>query len=334
MTSRWLWAGAVSALGLLSLVACGSDSTGGGGGGSAGSATGGSSGSTSSGGAAGNGNGGTAGEANGGSAGSPASGGAAGEDGGTPTAGDHLLISEVGLLTGASEFVEIYNPTSSEVDLTDYYLADNSAYHKLTSGPWNPVQTDETDWLARFPDGAKIPAGGVLVISLNSGFETAYGDCPDFVLNASAAPLACGGGEVPAMRIPANGSVGNNEGSLISNDREMVVLFTWNGSSATVKDVDYVTWGRDAQAPWRIDKTAVTGYATDTAIGAQKPADPGLTDGGSNEKLSIERCAIEPGEKLTGGNGITGHDETSEDFGAGFQSQGAPTPGTKNRCLP
>jgi hypothetical protein len=265
-------------------------------------------------------------------AGLTGSGGNAAADAGTGRAGDHLLISEVGLLPDSSEFVEIYNPTPAEVDLSDYYLADNSAYYNLTSGPWNPEGTRETDWLVRFPDGARIPAGAVRVAALNTDFETAFGRCPYFVINTAATPLGCGAGEVPAMRIPTNGSVGDNRAAMISNFSEMIVLFTWDGNSATVKDVDYVTWGATFNASTRVDKSGVYGYAADTATEAQKPADPGLT--GSNDKLSIERCALEPGEKLTGGNGITGHDETSEDFGAGFRSQDVPSPGSTSDCLP
>jgi len=55
-------------------------------------------------------------------------------------------------------------------------------------------------------------------------------------------------------------------------------------------------------------------------------------DGGAS--LAVERCKIESSEKLSGGNGMTGHDETSEDLGTSFKSQASPTPGTKNSCLP
>lgn len=134
------------------------------------------------------------------------------------------------------------------------------------------------------------------------------------------------------MNIPTNGSVGNQAGALISNDREMIVLFRWNGSAATVEDVDYVTWGATFDDNTRIDKTGVTGYKADTARAAQKSANQGVAgDGGAN--LAIERCAIESSEKLSGGNGMTGHDETSEDMATSFKSQASPSPGTKNTCL-
>jgi hypothetical protein len=327
-----VWLGAVGLLSMLAAAACGSDDSNGGsgaaaGGGAAG-ASGGSAGAT----------GGSAGQAgesgSSGGAGEAGSGGGAGAggSGGTGTAGDHVLISEVGILPATAEFVEIHNPTSAGVDLSNYYLADNSAYHKLTSGPWDPQGTPGTDFLVRFPSGTSIGPGAVLVVAVNSAFEATFGKCPDYYVNATGSAVTCNGNSVLAMLIPTNGSVGDQEGQLISNDREMIVLFTWDGSATTVRDVDYVVWGTGFDDNTRIDKTTVSGYQPDTQRSAQKPAALGLVDGGTGN-VSIERCAIETGEKLDSGNGLTGHDETSEDFGASFSSQFTPSPGTKNSCL-
>jgi hypothetical protein len=272
--------------------------------------------------------------ATGGAGGSPSD---AGDDGSTP-ATDHVLISEVGIEPGGAEFVELWNPTSADVDLSDYYLADNSAYHALTTGPWAPGGTPGTDFLVRFPAGTTLAAGAVLVVASepaqgNDGFAQIFGSCPTFTMNATGAALSCNGGNVPAMTVPPNGSVGANAGALFSNDREMIVLFTWDGSANTVKDVDYVTWGTNFDDNTRIDKTGISGYQPDTARNLQKPANQGVAgDGGAS--LSIERCSAESAETQTGGNGLTGHDETSEDMTTAFVSQASPSPGTKNSCLP
>lgn len=302
------------------------------GGGGSGGSSGGAGGGGAIGGAAGSG-----GAATGGSAGSGGGGaGDAGTDGGGSPA-DHLVISEIGIEPGAAEFIELYNPTGAEVDLSNYYLADNSAYHKLTSGPWNPQGTAGTDFLVRFPAGAKLAAGAVLVVvpenaTGNPTFEATFGKCPTYTLNAKGAALSCASKSVPAMTIPANGSVGDKAGTLLTNDREMVVLFRWDGAATKVEDVDYVTWGTNFDDNTRIDKSGVAGYKPDTARTAQKPANPGMAgDGGAS--LAIERCALDKSEKLSGGNGVTGHDETSEDLGSSFKSTAAPSPGTKNTCL-
>lgn len=118
-------------------------------------------------------------------------------------------------------------------------------------------------------------------------------------------------------------------GTLLSNMREMLVLFRWDGVlDSNVEDVDYVTWGDEFEDVTRIDKTGVGTYAADTARDMQKPA---LAPFGGN---SIERCpdGVEVGEKQTAGNGVTGHDETSEDFAGAFKATMPPTPGAANAC--
>lgn len=298
--------------------------------GSAGTANGGSAGTAGAAGEAG-----SAGQA--GTAGSAGAAGAAGA-GGSGTAGDHLLISEVCMLSEEAEFIELWNPTTQEIDLSDYYLSDNSAYHTITGGMWNPTQSPETDFVVRFPAGAKIGPGSVIIIGANpTAYEATFSGCPTYFLSTTGA-VSCGGGSVPAMLVPPNGTLGNKAGYLLSNDREMVILFKWDGSAATVQDIDYVTWGSEFEDATRVDKTGVSGYQGDTARASQKGAgtgfvpDASVPDGGAH--LSIERCAIETGEKLSGGNGISGHDETSEDFATVFKGTQSPTPGIKGTCLP
>ncbi len=49
----------------------------------------------------------------------------------------------------------------------------------------------------------------------------------------------------------------------LSDSREMVVLFEWDGvavANSAVKDVDYVTWGAMFEAGTRVGKTGVSGY--------------------------------------------------------------------------
>src|SRR6185295_19007130 len=133
----------------------------------------------------------------------------------------------------------------------------------------------------------------------------------------------CTNGTAKAMLVPVNGALDvSQQRSLISDKREMVILFQWDGVAATVKDVDYVTWGStfDVGAT-RVDKTGVAGYSADTPAASQKFAP--APDVGQ----SIERCTLETGETATGGNGITGHDETSEPMDTNFVIQATPTPG-------
>ncbi len=226
----------------------------------------------------------------------------------------------------AGEFVEIYNPTGATVDLSNYFLSDNALYHRIASGqPFNPVlATAGTDFLARFPSGTTLAAGAVLVVATGTGFETTYTRCPDFILAATA--FTCVNGTAAAMVAPTNGGIGAMVG--LSNNREMLVLFAWDGVATTVKDVDYMTWGTTFDGETRADKTSVAGYVADTAAASQTAAAvPGVAQ-------SMERCTVEGTEPASGGNGLTGHDETGEDLASAFVIQASPSPGVKNGCLP
>ena len=246
--------------------------------------------------------------------------------GGTTT--DHLVISEIGVQPANGEFIEIYNPTAAAVDLSKYYLSDNATYHGIAAGmPWNPTTSNPgTDFLAQFPAGTMLAPGAAIVIATDPTFEAHFNKCPDFILGAT--PVTCANGTAAAMIAPTNGGLGTNAGTLLSNDREMVILFTWDGTSSTLKDVDYVTWGATFDDATRVDKTGIAGYQADTPRASQKSATaPGMFQ-------SIERCTFDASEKPSGGNGITGQDVTSEALDTAFVVQATPTPGAKNACLP
>lgn len=83
----------------------------------------------------------------------------------------HLLISELLYNPNGpddAEFVEIYNPTATAVNITNASLSDATA------------PTDFED-LRRFPSGTVLQAGQVIVVATTAtGFEAAFGFTPDF----------------------------------------------------------------------------------------------------------------------------------------------------------
>jgi len=93
--------------------------------------------------------------------------------------------------------------------------------------------------------------------------------------------------------------------------KETLVLFYWDGSSSTVRDVDYILWG---STDYAIDKSAVAGYTADTPVDQQKfiPWFEIFQVHDNGQKL--QRISGEGDEVQSGGNGITGHDETSENL--------------------
>ena len=155
--------------------------------------------------------------------------------------------------------------------------------------------------------------------------------CPDFLATGFDGDgddvVRCGGSPIPLMRNPMNGGAGQRPGQMISNSREMVMLFQWTGG--LVEDLDYIIWGEDNDVATRVDKSAVAGYQADTPIATQNMRAPMPA---TNDTALLRCDASEPGETMMGGNGPTGHDETSEDFSMGWMV-GARSAGEVNPCL-
>ena len=213
---------------------------------------------------------------------------------------DHLVFSEVVLTPSDGEYVEITNPTADDIDMSNYYLTDatdgsGNAYYNLPSGSgyWS---ASGFDFICRFPAGYSLAAGASMKVSLrdNESYVNTYGESADLSLNEDLLDA-----------INGSSTKGNASTPKLDNTSETLVLFYWDGTSATVKDVDYLLWGGNS---YGIDKSAVTGYQSDTPVSSQSF----MAVHATNEKLIRAENAGEGSESQSNGNGITGHDETSE----------------------
>ena len=213
---------------------------------------------------------------------------------------DHLVFSEVVLTPSDGEYVQITNPTADDIDMSDYYLTDatdgsGNAYYNLPSGSgfWSG---SGFDFICRFPAGYSLAAGASMKVSLrdNESYVNTYGESADLSLNEDLLDA-----------INGSSTKGNASAPKLDNTSETLVLFYWDGTSATVKDVDYLLWGGNS---YGIDKSAVTGYQSDTPVSSQSF----MAVHATNEKLIRAENAGEGSEFQSSGNGITGHDETSE----------------------
>lgn len=230
---------------------------------------------------------------------------------------DHLLITEVLIPQPGNEsqaFVEIYNPAPAAVSLENYYLADYNTYYEIVNSTYN--STDK-DFIVRFPADSVINSKENLTVALDgSGFESAFGKQADYeiIANSGAADM---------------NTFQSNDNAKIES-QEIVILFYWDGQTDLVQDVDYVNWSVFTNN--RIDKSGVaidgpdagsetTQYADETAAASQSYLTaPG--DGNSFQRSGV----TESNETSSAGNGITGHDETSENWTESF-SVGSPAPG-------
>ncbi|MEZ4438464.1 MAG: lamin tail domain-containing protein [Polyangiaceae bacterium] len=225
-----------------------------------------------------------------------------------------VLLSELVVTPTDGEFIELYNPTTETVDLSNVYLADFNTYYLVTQGTATVVSSD---FLVKFPLGTSLAADARVTIALETAtsHNTNYGSFPDFDL--SPADVAA-----PSMELLGATTVAGG----LTNSGEMLVAFYWDGTSDLVKDIDYITYGNTTNA---MDKTGVTvgagTYLAETAVLSQ---DPGANPG----SLSLSRCDFAEGtETQTGGNGYLGHDETSENSSATWSAT-TPSPGGSNLC--
>lgn len=240
---------------------------------------------------------------------------------------NHLLLTEICVTPTGGEFIEIYNPLGTAISLNDFYLCDvygdsGSVEYFYPQIVFGPLTQSTSDFVVKFPDGSSISSGGVRTIAMNGAdFATEYGIPPDF-------DLAGTGGT--QMDTPGNCYIGSSAG--LTNGDELVVLFLWDGVYDLCYDIDYAFWGDNLDR--RVDKTGLSidgpdgdtvpsVYLNDTPNSSQDA----ISAGAHTYGLTFQRVDMDEGtEILTGGNGTTGHDETSENLSVTWL-EGDPTPG-------
>lgn len=280
---------------------------------------------------------------------------------------DSVMITEIGNGGGASndfEFIEISNPTANTIDLSNYYLTDgadtlNARFYWLIAD--NPPNENcwsgfSSDFICRFPAGTSIAPGQFITIGMgdhqangsggsgggNIFFFDTYGRNPDFEIrqgpndNDGITDML----DLQSSNGFTNPSIGTGPG--VPNSGEAIVLFQWDGQSDLVQDVDYFAFGgaTTASNPEATTKTGVTvgtsTYLNDTAVANQAdfPVSPNqLTNGFA--PFTYQRIDFfEGNEMFTGGNGITGNDETSEDYDVTFATTMPASPGLPYPAAP
>jgi uncharacterized protein len=252
-------------------------------------------------------------------------GGSAGSDAGSGSAGAtaHLLITEISLNPDAGAFVEIYNPTSAAIDLTNYYLTNNGMYYTWpgTAADGGPDLPRE-GWIVQFPAGDTIAVGQVITVAVDgasvaTNFMTTYSVAPTYSLTDTV---------WAQDDTDADGDPG-----WLDYNGNAVVLFYWNGTTDLVQDVDIMIAGNPSSDYALVNKSGLTSgsgattYATDAFTIAAQLNTPG-------DDKSTKRLKFETGYETQNGtgNGITGHDETSENTAETWDTGSftAPTPGT------
>lgn len=245
---------------------------------------------------------------------------------------DHLLLTEICDTPTDGEFVEICNPTSSTVSLSLVYITDlygdsscvDDFYPQIAVGPIS--YQSSYDFLVKFPTGDEIAPGQVIVIAMSgSAFETEYSVQADYDIWGT-------GGGATVMTVPSNGFAGSSAG--LTNSGETVTLFSYDDyadSADLCYDIDYAVWGDDEGE--FVDKTGITINASTYLDDIPWASQDAIFNTGHAYGMTFQRIDTWEGfETPTGGNGITGHDETSENLSDTW-FEAAPTPGTVYTAL-
>ena len=231
--------------------------------------------------------------------------------------GTHLLITEVGVRglnsaasADSSEFVEIFNPTNCTFDLSGVYLADVNGYSALPVSGAIDLAATNTDFAMRFPAGATIAPGQVVVVAVDGGrFKRAAGRDADYMLfNAGGATTA-----LPMVDVATNKGASYPAFGSFTNGGEFVRLFAWDGQSDLVSDLDLVYWGAPTGANAPALKTAAMCQDGPDADAATRCylADAGNPAGTMGKALVLpasgsgtrQRTGAEAEAVTTGGNG-------------------------------
>ena len=222
---------------------------------------------------------------------------------------DHIIFTQITTTPNEAEVIAIHNPTDEAISLSDYYLSDAESvgkyYYNLPTGNdyWSE---NDSDFIVRFPD-IYIDSGQTLMISLEdaSSFNSYYSFNPDLTLTDDMLDAVDG-----------QSTIGPSPN--LSDNYESLILFYWDGSSPIVQDVDYFVWGF-AQAG--IDKSEVPGYLNDTPfnIQANNILEAHVEEDSYVRKSTTENGESGPSSNNITGNGITGHDETSEIFNQSWE---------------
>ncbi|MEJ2053743.1 MAG: hypothetical protein P8X42_07465 [Calditrichaceae bacterium] len=222
---------------------------------------------------------------------------------------DHLLISEVMVPQSGNEqaaFVEIFNPMDEPASLNQIYLSNYNTYYKMVNEEYS---SNAAHFVVRFPD-IELAADEALVVAVNgAGFYNYYGKRADY--------------EIAGMDVNTPDLIELNTGAnpAFSFVNGMIVLFNWDGNSDRIKDVDYMPWGILSSA--RMDKTGISIDGPD-ADGTESQYNDDLAKASQIARQpsagkSIQRAGlVEIGEISAGGNGITGHNEATENWQSSF----------------
>ncbi|MCY3412593.1 MAG: lamin tail domain-containing protein [Candidatus Heimdallarchaeota archaeon] len=157
--------------------------------------------------------------------------------------GDHIVINEFLYDTPGTdsleEWIELYNPTASAIDLSTYTIADNVAVFSLSGS---------------------IPANGYFVVATDAtGFNALYGFNPD--LDGMNLALANTGDQITL-------SDGSGEVDFVAYENYVA---GWDLTASTGDVIERISYDNDVVSDFQVTSTATPGTANDGSGGGGDP---------------------------------------------------------------
>ena len=228
-----------------------------------------------------------------------------------------LLLTELNT-TYSYTFIEILNPNDSTQSLEHFYLSNSADYYLVVDGRGSGDQAG--DFIVRFPADTEIATDERVIIVLGNtdDFESDWERQPDFVISPDEVDNQ--------MVLPFEDAINPDPWETSST---LLILFYWDGETDLVADSDYIRIGEEAP---HIDKTGeeidgpdedeeTTTYVEEISEQDITPAHP---DG------ILIRVDNSESDEQEDGNGLEGHNETSEPWSETWAATGVPTPWAEN----
>jgi uncharacterized protein (TIGR03382 family) len=236
-------------------------------------------------------------------------------------AAQKILLREIVAGPTQAEYISIYNPGTTPVDLTNYYLSDYETYYNVAA--MTPAASPSSDFLVQFPTKSIIKPGETQYIAVGgaecwksacgtTGTFTGFGDYPNYEITIDSDGTKASA-SVPDMLSPFTGAI--STGRTLTNGGEPIVLFYWDKTGSLVTDVDYIYYGTTGATNPGVNKSTISvngaHYLAESGDLAARHAPLYTAPTGG----SVYTCRVdftEAGQVATGSNGIGGRDETSE----------------------
>ena len=165
---------------------------------------------------------------------------------------DQLYLSKIVVGKGGSnesEKIEIFNPTSESVDISNYFISNFSSFD-LCDPNDGPCDVTFKEFIAGFPVGLTIEPNQSLTIGLHDEemFEDYYDEASDQTLFLSNMNSCSNSGSTIGMVL-----VDNFDINLLKQSKGSFYLLEWDSNNSVFNEIDFLMWGSssDSENPIR-----------------------------------------------------------------------------------